>query len=203
MRQMVADEMPQPTPVAEPRRPTPVAVVRRATPVAEVRDAEFDGDDVLIELEIVGESFHQDALGAIAGPKMTEGKRQRVDVTLRCEPENQYNSNAVRVEVMGQPLGHVSRHVAATLSPAMQRSCGGVIAAVGMIVGGWAALIRDDDGSDHVSVGQYGVRVWIVQRDADRLGWRPDDLDVSLRTMARDAAYKGGRTAPESHPEGH
>jgi hypothetical protein len=191
VRQMVADEAPRPTPVAVAPRPTPVAVaaprltpvadVPQQEPIAEVLEAPAHDDRELIELEIVGESFHQDAFAAIAGPKEAEGKRQRVGVTLRCEPDNEYDSNAIRVEVMGQPLGHVSRKTAALLSPAMQRSCGGALEAVGMIVGGWAALILNDDGTDRVSIGHYGVRVWIMHRDADRLGVRPDDLDSSLR----------------------
>ena len=73
---------------------------------------------------------------------------------------------------MGQLTGHVSRGHAALLSPALQRSCAGALEAVGMIVGGW------DDGD---SEGHYGIRVWITQRDAQRLGVRRERLNAGWR----------------------
>ena len=75
----------------------------------EVHEAVGADEGELIELEIVGESYTQDALAAIAGPKQPDGKRERVGVTLRCQPDNAYDANAIRVEVFGQLTGHVSR----------------------------------------------------------------------------------------------
>lgn len=138
-----------------------------------------DGDGELVEVEVVGESHRQDVLAALAGPKQPDGKRARVGVTLRCEPSNLYDENAIRVEVMGQLTGYVSRSQTELLAPAIQRSCGGAIEAVGMIVGGW----RNEVGYADVSEGHYGIRVWLTQRDAQRLAIRPDDLDVRLRAQ--------------------
>src|SRR5262245_5807481 len=67
----------------------------------------------LIELDVVGESHAQDALEAIAGRKQPDGRRERVGVTLRCEPDNPCDATAIRVEVMGQLTGHVGRAHAA------------------------------------------------------------------------------------------
>ncbi len=139
---------------------------------SEVHEAVGADEGDLLELEIVGESHTQHVLGAIAGRKDAEGKRERVGVTLRCQPDNTYDGNAIRVEVMGQLTGHVSRGQAGLLSPLMQHSCAGALEAVGMIVGGW------DDGD---SSGYYGIRVWITQRDARRLGVRSDQIDSTRR----------------------
>jgi hypothetical protein len=131
---------------------------------AEVRaDAADDGVD-LIELEIVGESYRQDALALIAGPKDAEGKQFRVGVTLRCEPANQYDPNAVRVEAFGQHVGYVSRLHAGSLCPSLLSRCGGALEARGLIVGGW---------SDAQGDGAYGIRVWITTTDIERLGVDP------------------------------
>jgi hypothetical protein len=114
----------------------------------------------LVEIEIVGESFCQSELERIAGRKEPDGKSQRCGVTLRREPDNKYDDNAVRVEVMGLGVGHVARPSAAVLSPAMQVHSGGVIEAKALIVGGW------DDGS---SRGHCGIRVWLSTADLDRI----------------------------------
>jgi hypothetical protein len=138
--------------------------------VIEVReDAEASGDGDLFEISIVGESFCQEDLQRIAGPKDADGKHHSCGVTLRCEPTNTYDVNAIRAEVMGLLLGHVARDTAARLSLAMQARCRGAIEARGMIVGGW---------KDGESEGHYGVRVWLTTADALRLGVDPSDIEV-------------------------
>jgi hypothetical protein len=121
----------------------------------------------LIEIEIVGESYCQKELQRIAGPPAADGKSHRCGVTLRREPDNKYDKNAVRVEVMGLQVGHVARLTAARLSPAMQVYCGGALEANSVIVGGW------DDGS---SQGLYGIRVWLTTADLVRIRVDPKDV---------------------------
>jgi hypothetical protein len=121
----------------------------------------------LVEIDIVGESFHQKELKRIAGPKEADGKSHRCGVTLRREPDNKYDKNAVRVEVMGLQVGYVARPTAARLSPAMEVHCGGVMEANSLIVGGW------DDG---FSQGHYGVRVWLTTADLARIHVGPEDV---------------------------
>jgi len=120
--------------------------------------------DELVEIEVVGESYHQEVLERIAGPKAAEGKQHRVGATLRREPTNPYDSNAVRVEVLGQLVGHVARDKAAKVS-AVLAQVGGVVEAQGLIVGGWSSA---------ESEGSFGCRVWLSARDAGRLGLKPD-----------------------------
>lgn len=128
--------------------------------------------DKLVELNIVGEAAYQGALARLAGPKDADGKHAAFGVTLRCEPANAYDRNAVRVEVMGQLLAYVARAQAALLCPRIAAACNGVIEARGMIVGGW---------NDGASEGHYGIRVWLTTRDTDRLGVVAADIDKSLR----------------------
>jgi hypothetical protein len=92
------------------RFPKPTITVTGRRPISEGQDLEVRTDaaesgDELVELKIVGESYRQAAIAAIAGPKEPEGKSFRVGVTLRHEPENAHDRNAVRAEVMGQLLG--------------------------------------------------------------------------------------------------
>ena len=82
----------------------------------EVHAEATERGDTLVELNIVGEAAYQDALARIAGPKDADGKHTGVGVTLRCEPANTYDRNAVRVEVMGQLLAYVARASRSTLS---------------------------------------------------------------------------------------
>jgi hypothetical protein len=152
-------------------RARPKTTVREMA-AEEVRQSSAEDDADLVELDIVGESYRQDALAAIAGPKQEEDKRTLVGVTLRCEPANEHDPHAIRVEVMGTLLAYMSRLLAAVMSPAMQDSCGGVLEARGLIVGGWR---------DARSEGHYGIRVWITQDDSWRLGLRPDVIDPRLR----------------------
>lgn len=144
--------------IVEQGEPTPLQTLR--------------SDPGLVELHIVGESYRQDALAAVSGPKGTVGKEMPVEVTLRCEPTNQYDEHAIRVEVTGQHVGYVARDQAALLCKPLTAASRGVIEAQGLIVGGW----RDGD-----SEGHYGIRVWITRADADRLGIKPEALDPSLR----------------------
>jgi hypothetical protein len=131
-----------------------------------------ESGDTLVELNIVGEGSYQEALARIAGPKEAEGKHMGVGVTLRCEPKNTYDHNAVKVEVMGVCVAYIARAQAALLSPRIASACNGAIEARGLIVGGW------NDGS---SEGHYGIRVWFTTRDTDRLGDVASEIDRSVR----------------------
>jgi hypothetical protein len=132
--------------------------------VAENYEVDLD-EGTLVEIEVVGESFYQGALERIAGPKSMTGKEYKVGTTLRCEPSNPHDKNAIRVEVMGQLVGYVGRTDAIRYSPALAQHCGGAFEAPGLIVGGWR-----NPGSE----GHYGIRVWVHRSDGPKLG-----LDLS------------------------
>jgi hypothetical protein len=143
-----------------------IPLTRRDADAELVREDAIDHGEVdaLVEVEIHGESFRQDTLEALAGPKGPDGKHVREGVTLRCDPTNEHDPNAVRVEVMGQLVGYVARDQAVVVSAGLQRACGGVLEERGLIVGGW---------HDARSEGFYGIRVWLTGHDAVRIGFHP------------------------------
>ena len=105
-------------------------------------------------------------------------------VTLRCEPDNPVDVNAVRVEVFGQHVGYLNRDHAAMLATPIAQVCGGALEDASSSADG----IRG--GGD---TGHYGIRVWITTADAERIDVRADDLDGryvsagrSLRQLPRE-----------------
>jgi hypothetical protein len=129
-----------------------------------VNEARAEGRKV-VEIDVHGESHHQESLARIAGPKEPTAKSVNVGVTLRCKPTNEYDRNAVRVEAFGMFLGFIAKQPAQFLAPAMSATCGGVIEGLGVVVGGW------DDGE---TSGSYGIRVWIDNALCDRMRLDPD-----------------------------
>lgn len=112
------------------------------------------------ELEVVGESHYQAAFEAICGPRCEEGEDRIVVATLICDDKNLFDPNAVRVEVAGCAIGHLSRE-AALIYRALLQQCGypGADAkCAARITGGWARGARGE--------GHYGVRLDILAPEA-------------------------------------
>ena len=97
---------------------TPVTQREVAAEIVAV-DAQADGDQI-VELDVVGESYRQDGLAGVAGPKEYDGQEFFTGITLRCEPTNQHDPNTVHVETVGQLVGFIGKEQAALLSGAMQ-----------------------------------------------------------------------------------
>lgn len=98
----------------------------------------YEGDQ---SLEVVGESFHQDALVAIAkshGGRLADGVRVEIMATLLADPTNPYDPNAVGVWIEGNLVGHLSRRDAAVFQPVVMRltEAHGYVVVRGEIVGG-------------------------------------------------------------------
>ncbi len=103
-------------------------------------------------IDVAGESHHQATLKAVAGPKHYEGKSYECTASLCLEDDNRFDSNAVRVEILGQTVGYLHRDDAVKYRRALSE-CGkgrGTYAAKALIVGGWKN--RETEGS-------YGVRL--------------------------------------------
>lgn len=94
---------------------------------------------------IVGEQSYQNNLKKIAGPKEEESKFFECYAKVSSEPFNQYDKNAVKVEINGLTVGYLSKSEAAKLSGKMVNK---TVPAV--IDGGWF----DADGE-----GSYGVKL--------------------------------------------
>lgn len=65
---------------------------------------------------IVGEQSYQNNLKKIAGPKEEESKFFECYAKVSSEPFNQYDKNAVKVEINGLLVGYLSRGEAAKLA---------------------------------------------------------------------------------------
>jgi len=98
--------------------------------------------------DVVGESHYQDNIDKIAGGKTEEGHELQVDAILVREPSNQYDKNAVRVDVNGMTVGYLDRASAKTYI----RKYGDVTTiSSAVVVGGWKRGRKDS--------GSYGVRL--------------------------------------------
>jgi hypothetical protein len=60
-------------------------------------------------VEVVGDSYYQDALDAICGGKCEDGHQLMCRAELRPEPDNEYDKRAVGVYVDGRKVGHLNR----------------------------------------------------------------------------------------------
>ena len=96
---------------------------------------------------IVGEQSYQDNLKKIAGPKEEESKFFECYAKVSSEPFNQYDKNAIKVEINGLLVGYLSKSEAAKLSSKVANK---TVPAV--IDGGW---------KDEESTGSYGVKLAI------------------------------------------
>lgn len=93
----------KPSSTAQPSRPSTVDI-------ASLKPRILPGGH---RVEIVGESFYAAALDGVA----RDGQTQKW-ADLVVEDDNPYDPNAVRVEIDGQKVGHLSREVAVTFRPA-------------------------------------------------------------------------------------
>nr|WP_257222100.1 hypothetical protein [Acinetobacter sp. YH12245] len=98
--------------------------------------------------DIVGEQAYQNNLKKIAGPKEEESKFFECYANVSSDPFNQYDKNAIKVEINGLTVGYISKVEAAKLAG---RVINKTVPAV--IDGGWL----DDDGE-----GSYGVKLAIT-----------------------------------------
>ncbi|WP_164887553.1 HIRAN domain-containing protein [Paenirhodobacter populi] len=115
-----------------------------------IRKLEGDGS---YDFDIVGESYYQDALAAIAGPKTEGGVEHVCTARLVPEPSNPHDPNAVAVHIGGRKVGHLSRLAAAHWVGMLSRtgSAGVTLEADAMIIGGWKRPNGDE--------GHYGVKL--------------------------------------------
>lgn len=97
---------------------------------------------------IVGEQSYQKNLKKIAGSKEEESKFFECYAKVSSEPFNQYDKNAVKVEINGLVVGYLSKGEAAKLAGKVINK---TVPAV--IDGGW----KDED-----SIGSYGVKLAIT-----------------------------------------
>ena len=71
--------------------------------------------------QVVGESNYQDALEAASAGRPTDGVGYECVATLRAEPTNPDDPNAIRVELDGRLIGYLNRGAAHSFRPTADR----------------------------------------------------------------------------------
>lgn len=145
------------------------------------------------DLEVVGESFYQDALWRIVGGHRVERIRVETEAVLVAETDNAYDANAISIWINGCKVGHLSREDAAAYRSgllALNARCGKLIGLAGVVVGGG---IRKD------GPGMLGVWLWhdpadfgltaMVPPAPALIGEMRTGLTQALRTDAADDSY--------------
>jgi hypothetical protein len=135
------------------------------------------------DLEVVGESFHQDNLWRlVGGGPRKEHVRQDINAVLVAEEDNPYDPNAIAVWIDGLKVGHLSREDARRYRPgllAQQETQSSPIALAGVIAGGG---MRSD------GIGRLGV---FLRHDPEDFGVRrrplPPPPQSRMRTALSDA----------------
>ena len=145
-------------------------------------------------LEVVGESFYQDALWVIVG-RTVEPVREPVTAILEPEPTNPYDANAIQVIIDRHPVGHLSREDARHYLPGLIKqiaTCNtGCIGLTGVIAGGgprggrigYLGVFLNHDPHDfdtgshhetmlgHIRTGYSYARATDLQDDSYDLSW--------------------------------
>ena len=109
--------------------------------------ASLVSNSVSYAYNIVGEQSYQNNLKKIAGPKEEESKFFECYAKVSSEPFNQYDKNAVKVEINGLLVGYLSRGEAAKLA--------------GKVVNKTVPAVIDGGWKDEESTGSYGVKLAI------------------------------------------
>ena len=109
--------------------------------------ASLVSNSVSYTYNIVGEQSYQNNLRKIAGPKEEESKFFECYAKVSSEPYNQYDKNAVKVEINGLLVGYLSRSEAAKLA--------------GKVVNKTVPAVIDGGWKDEKSTGSYGVKLAI------------------------------------------
>ena len=121
---------------------------RRAKDAA--RTGEPEGIDAVAHyVEVVGESYYQEALEKICGGKCREGHEKEMPALIVREKDNPYDANAIKVTIDGMKVGHLNRMMAERLAPALDARGISQIEGVALIVGGWDRGEKDQ--------GHFGV----------------------------------------------
>lgn len=105
-------------------------------------------------VDVVGESFHQEAIEAAAGGRHEDGAVVPLVIAqLVREPNNPYDANAVRVDIGDSPCGHIARAEAPRYHGALAAlaEIGRPATCRAWITGGWDRGVLDK--------GHFGVKL--------------------------------------------
>lgn len=121
--------------------------VLKAKKATSETSANPDPNNTSYVYNIVGEQSYQNNLKKIAGPKEEESKFFECYAKVSSEPFNQYDKNAVKVEINGLLVGYLSKGEAAKLA--------------GKVINKTVPAVIDGGWFDADSEGSYGVKLAI------------------------------------------
>jgi hypothetical protein len=108
--------------------------------------------DGTYSLNVVGESFYQDALDRICGGKDEDGHNKETSARLVPEPHNPHDKNAVAVCISGEVIGYLDKQRAKRYGDILHGSV--IEKCPALITGGWKRKGRGKN-----SEGHYGVKL--------------------------------------------
>ncbi len=138
--------------------PLPVRAPTTAGPASEAPTLASE-----IEVDVVGESAHQDTLLALTGGRRTwSGVHHRVQARLEPEDDNPFDPRAVAVTIEDNLVGHLPRTAARLYRPIIEESIrrSGLATCRAEIRGGWERA--------HGDVGRFGVVLSLPRPAPDR-----------------------------------
>jgi len=141
-------------------------------------------------LEVVGESHYQDALERISGGRTYESQEKIVEAVLVHDDGNPYDNQAIRVDIQGQAVGHLSRESARQFRKKMLETGYSRIKAscAAKIVGGWER--------EEFDKGDFGVKL-----DLPSDYFQVSDAVVPKDNNEKDIASTEGLTFDVSYPD--
>lgn len=83
-----------------------------------------------------GESHRQEAIARFCGPLRDRGYLVPVSVTLRREPSNPVDRNAIRVDIGASQVGYIAKEFATQMSPLLDKAKCKEFTVAGVITGG-------------------------------------------------------------------
>lgn len=117
-------------------------------------------------IDIVGEASYRSTIEDAVGGRHRDGVKMYLTASIHAEPTNEFDNDAVVIELGGRTVGHLARADAQRYKRAFIRLTerGQVGSCSAQIRGGW-----DRGGGD---TGEYGVTVYIdtPERLAEQLG---------------------------------
>src|SRR5215218_7587848 len=117
---------------------------------------------------VAGEASYGRALVALTGAPCSDGYCRPVLVRCEREPNNRFDSNAIRVLVEGRLVGRPRRHLAANLSPRLDRLGCSAFVVPGLLRGG---STRAPNVGCHVWLGRVlepqGLALPMLQHDPE------------------------------------
>ncbi|GAA0623587.1 hypothetical protein GCM10009422_19590 [Brevundimonas kwangchunensis] len=138
--------------------------------------------------QVVGESNYQRAIMAECGSHTRYGVEHECVATVRPDPNNRFDPNAVEVLIRGQRVGFLNREWAPRMKEAL--------AAVGLGSATCGALINGGWRTNHHDEGHFGVRLAIPS-------WGPLDFGGGLiHGEKREWPKKERRARPVSSGSG-